>query len=108
MESSAAPFVASPSDGDCLLVAAETESARMSRHHHALVAVLAPLVLAAAARAQNVFVVAPSPGPGVFSTRIQDAVNAAADGDVVLVKSGSYPGFLAFGKSLTVVAEDGA
>lgn len=65
-------------------------------------------LLAAPAGAQQVLVVAPSPGPGVFATAIQPAVDAAADGDVILVKTGSYAGFLITAKSLTVAADAGA
>ena len=64
--------------------------------------------LAARVGAQQVFVVAPSPGPGVFSTTIQPAVNAAVDGDIVLVKAGTYGGFNMFHKGITVSAEAGA
>lgn len=45
------------------------------------------LLLTAGASAQAVFVVAPVPGPGVFSTDIHPAINAAAHGDLVLVKN---------------------
>ena len=70
---------------------------------------VAPLALAAVVRAQNVFVVAPSPGPGVFSTSISVAVNAAQDRDVVLVKSGAYTEFVEIlGKSLVLEADTGA
>jgi hypothetical protein len=58
--------------------------------------------------AQNVWVVAPTAGPGVFSTQIQPAVNAAADGDLILVKGGSFVGFSITNKSVGVVAELGA
>ena len=46
-------------------------------------------------------------GPGFDFTEIQPAVDAAANGDTVLVRSGSYPGFTIDGKSL-VVTRDGA
>src|SRR4030095_11548979 len=66
------------------------------------------LLLASAASAQSVFVVAPVPGPGVFSTDIQPAINAAADGDLVLVEAGTYSGFTIDGKGVSVVADAGA
>ena len=66
------------------------------------------LVLAAGASAQSVFVVAPVAGPGVFATDIQPAVDAAANGDLVLVKAGAYSGFSVDGKGVSVVADAGA
>ncbi len=38
-------------------------------------------------------------------TQIQDAVNAANDGDLLLVKAGTYSGFVVQAKSLTVVGD---
>ena len=82
--------------------------------------VLFPILLALAARpaAQgSVLVVDDDGGPGVFQSVVK-AVNNAQDGDVVLIKAGTYfpanPGtpnaehVLIDGKSLTLVAEDGA
>src|SRR6187402_812579 len=66
------------------------------------------LLLAAGASAQAVFVVAPVAGPGVFSTDIQPAVDAAANGDLVLVRAGTYFGFTIDGKGVSVVADAGA
>jgi hypothetical protein len=65
---------------------------------------LAPLLLS------GVLVVAPVPGPGVDHTSIQDAVLAAHDGDIVLVRSGDYAGDVYVqngGKNLALIA-DGA
>jgi len=45
-------------------------------------------------------------GGGDF-TSLQAAVDAAADGDVLLVRDGTYAGFTLFGKGLTVAAEPG-
>lgn len=73
-----------------------------------LITVALALLLAAGAAAQSVFVVAPAPGPGVFSTAIQPAVNAAANGDLVLVRAGAYPGFTISAKGVSVVADAGA
>lgn len=55
-----------------------------------------------------VLVVAPTPGPGVHSTTIQPAVDAAANGDFVLVKAGTYPSFSIDAKDVDVIAEFGA
>lgn len=43
-------------------------------------------------------------GPGHYAT-IQDAVTAASDGDVVLVKTGFFPSTLVAGKSVAIVAD---
>ncbi len=55
----------------------------------------------------GVRVVAPAPGPGVDHVTIQDAVDSAAAGDIVLVKSGSYPGFTVDAKSVVISADLG-
>lgn len=60
---------------------------------------------ARSAAASNVQVVAPS---GAAFTNIQAAADASVDGDVVLVKTGTYPGFNLIGKSISVVADVGA
>ena len=75
----------------------------------ALVAAVAPVVAAAPAPAPsgNVHVVAPAAGPGVDFTNLQTAVDAAASGDLLLVKAGSYAGFTITSKSLTVTADLG-
>src|SRR5690348_16293494 len=64
------------------------------------------LLLATSARA-GVLVVDPSGGPGTFG---DDASAAAAesDGDVLLVKSGTYGGFTITNKALDLVADAGA
>src|SRR4030095_10130842 len=77
-------------------------------HHTSIVLAIALAVIAQHAIAQNVLVVAPTSGPGVFSTQIQPAVDAAANGDLILVKTGNYLGFAIDGKSLVVIADLGA
>jgi hypothetical protein len=70
-------------------------------------AVLLVLLCAAGAAAQgDVLVVKTAAGPGVDFTSVSAAVSAAADGDTVLVHAGSYAGAIAIsGKSLTLVAQ---
>lgn len=77
--------------------------------HGALAALARGLVLTLAFPAlvlADVHVVDAS-GGGDFTT-LQAAVNAASDGDTLLVRSGSYSGFLLTGKGLSIVAERGA
>ncbi len=47
-------------------------------------------------------------GGGSRFRTIQDAIDAALDGDTILVQSGTYAGFVLAGRSLSVVAELGA
>lgn len=63
------------------------------------------VVLASGVEAQRVWVVAPAPGPGVAFTAIQPAVDAAADGDTVLVRRGIYGDFTIDGKAVSVAAD---
>lgn len=64
--------------------------------------------LASGAAAQQVFVVRQSPGPGVFSTQIQPAIDAASDGDLILVKPGPYSqGFTIDGKAVSIFGDAG-
>src|SRR5688500_4841801 len=65
---------------------------------------LATVLLVARARAE-LLVVAPMGGD---HTNIQAAVDAAHDGDVILVKSGVYPGFGILERELVVAADLGA
>jgi len=60
------------------------------------------------AQGGRVWVVAPTPGPGVDFTNVQAAVNAASNGDSVLLKSGSYPSFGIVAKDVDVIADVGA
>jgi hypothetical protein len=65
-------------------------------------------LLVSVVRAQTaVHVVAPVPGPDVEFTSIAAAVAASADGDTILVRSGSYPAFGVNGHSVAITAEEG-
>ncbi len=66
---------------------------------------LAPALLALPATAQTVHVV--DDDGGVDFTDIQSAIDAAADGDVILVRSGSYFSANVDAKGVTVVADQG-
>ena len=68
--------------------------------------VLAWLLLTAVPAFADVLIV-DATGSGDF-TDLQPAVDAAADGDTILVRTGTYLGFAVSQKSLTVVAEPGA
>ena len=54
----------------------------------------------------EVFVVDDDFGPGVDFADVQSAVNAAFEGDQILVRAGQYSGFFVVGKSLSVLAEE--
>ncbi len=70
---------------------------------------LSLLVLASGAAAQGqVWVVDDDGGPGVAFTDVQAAVDAASDGDLVLVRPGAYAGFSIVAKGLAVVGDLGA
>lgn len=70
---------------------------------------LAALLLALPAAPQGqVHVVDATGGPGSEFTSIVDAIAAAAEGDVVLVRTGQYDSVGIVAKSLIVVAERGA
>ena len=72
----------------------------------ALRSVLGLAVLATAAAAAGQVHVVDDDGGADFTT-LEAAVAAAADGDLVLVKSGSYDGFTIDGKELVVTADQG-
>lgn len=58
--------------------------------------------------AGHVWVVDDDTGPGVDFASISLAVPAAAEGDTILVKAGTYDGFIVVNKSLTIQADAGA
>jgi hypothetical protein len=55
----------------------------------------------------RLFVVDDTPSPCRFSASIQAAVDAADEGDVILVKAGAYASFTVDGKSVCVIGEGG-
>lgn len=57
--------------------------------------------------AGEVHVVDAAAGPGSQYTDIQDAVDAASDGDTVLVRTGGYDAFIVTEKSLVITADSG-
>lgn len=67
------------------------------------------LALAPSTALAGTFVVAPTPGPGVDFTSIQAAIDAAVDGDELVLRAGSYQEQVVVdGKSLVVHGEPGA
>jgi len=58
-----------------------------------------------AAAANQVFVVDAAGGPGVDHTSVQPAVDAAADGDVILVRPGTYSAFGVLNKAVSVFGD---
>lgn len=67
--------------------------------------VAAPLL---SGRGGTVWVVDDDAGAGVDFTTLQAAVDAASDGDAILVRPGSYAPFAVDGKGLSIVGEEGA
>jgi hypothetical protein len=59
-------------------------------------------------RAQDVLVVSPTPGPGIDYTILSVAVDAAAPGSIILVKTGFYNSIVIEDKGISIVAEAGA
>ena len=76
--------------------------------HRSLFYPAVPLFLASLASAQTVHTVDDGGGAGVDFIEIQDAVNGAAEGDVILVRTGNYDPVVVSGKSLTIQAEFGS
>ena len=66
--------------------------------------VLVVLALPLAAQGPSVLVVDESNGPGAEFTQLQAAIDAAAEGDLLLVRPGNYTGTVD-GKSLVMQAE---
>ena len=71
-----------------------------------LPALLASLSLSASAQFQG-WIVDDDGGVGVHSTTIQGAIDAASEGDLILVRDGTYGAFVIDGKSLTVLSDIG-
>lgn len=69
---------------------------------------LALALLAALPLSGQAWIVDAQLGPGAHFAAIQPAVDAAAAGDLVLVRSGQYAGFALLGKSLSVCADSAA
>ena len=65
------------------------------------------VVTCSATFASNVLVVAQNAGPGVDFTQLQSAIDAAQDGDVVLVKTFTGAGATIAAKSLTLIVDTG-
>ena len=78
--------------------------ARIARSH--VRSAFAGLVIASVASAQQLWTV-DDDAPADFAT-IQAAVDAAVDGDAILVRAGNYSGFQIVGKGLAVVGDLGA
>ena len=67
------------------------------------------VAFASMAHAQGALhVVDDDPGPGVDFGDIQDAIDAASSGDLVLVKDGSYSAFTVANTSLSIIGEEEA
>jgi hypothetical protein len=66
------------------------------------------LVTATQAEAQAIHVVDASSGAGTDFTALPSAVESAADGDVILVRTGSYDPLVISGKGVIVTADRGA
>ena len=64
-------------------------------------------LVASPALAGQVWVVDDNGGPGVDFTDVDPAVAAAADGDTLLIRAGSYSDLILFDKSLSVIADTG-
>jgi len=79
----------------------------MDRRHSPGFAGIAIALLSAAARGQAVHVVANAPGPGVEFTSVQAAIDAATDGDIVLLRPGTYGDANLGAKSLALAGDVG-
>ncbi len=72
-----------------------------------LLLALAPAAALAEPSAQGLLLVDPQGPPGAYPT-IEDAVQAASDGDVIVVREGVYLSFYVDDKALSIVAAPGA
>ena len=77
-----------------------------SRSILSLACLVSMIVLAPSAWADGVVIVGKS--ASVSYPRIQPAIDAASDGDVLLVAKGTYPGFTIHDRSVSIVAATGA
>ncbi len=66
---------------------------------------LALTALAAASPAQTAYIVDDTPGVDVDFSDLPEAIAAIADGDLLIVRSGTYSSFTAIGKSFSMVEE---
>lgn len=80
--------------------------------HPQVLAALSLLLAAAPVAANDVHVVSTTAGPGIDFTSLQDAIDAAGQFDIILIKPGAYglfgsppPIFKIDGKSLTLIAD---
>lgn len=75
----------------------------------ALAASIALALCVPEARAQgSLWVVDQASGSGTDFVELQPAIDAAAEGDAILVRSGVYPPFAIDGKALTLIADEGS
>jgi hypothetical protein len=80
----------------------------MQTHRRSFLPTLALVLLCGAPSSAGVLVVDGSGAPGTDFTSLQSAIDAAASGDVLLVRTGNYGGITVDGKGLTIVADEGA
>lgn len=67
--------------------------------------VVVPLVALSLAAVARAGVIVVGTGPGADYPQIAQAVTAAASGDTILVRAGTYNGFIVDGKSLSIVGD---
>lgn len=66
------------------------------------------LLMAPLASAQTLWNVAPNPGPGVDFVDLQSAIDAATDGDTIVVRAGDYADAIVIDKALRIVGHTGS
>ncbi|MHC5063357.1 MAG: hypothetical protein ACYTG5_05225 [Planctomycetota bacterium] len=76
--------------------------------HSALSCCLALVSLSTIVAQERVFIVDPGNAPGTDFTRLDEAINAAGDGDVLILRESSYPATSISGKSISLIAEENA